>query len=144
MSNECEIPKHAASPEDIKEILRDHKTVAIVGASPKKARPSYAVAKYLKDNGYKIYPVNPGCEEVLGEKCWPDLDSIPDKVDIVDVFRKPEFAPEIAKKAVAIGAKVLWMQEMVISNEAGNIAKNGGLKVVMNKCMLKEHSAMEK
>ncbi len=144
MSNECELPKYSNTSEEIKEILNNNKIIAVVGASPKEDRPSYGVSKYLKDKGYKIIPVNPVAKEILGEKCYSDLKSIPEKVDIVDVFRKPEFVPEIAKAAAQIGAKVLWMQELVISNEAGDIAKKAGLKVVMNKCILKEHAKISR
>lgn len=142
MTDQCEMPKHGSKSEDIEKMLKTYKTVAVVGASPKEDRPSYGVAKYLQSVGYRIIPVNPTAKEILGEKCYPDLKSIPDKVEIVDVFRKPEFVPEIAKAAVEIGAKVLWMQEQVISNEAGDIASKAGLKVVMNKCIAKEYTKM--
>ena len=139
MTQQCEMPTVNSSSAEIKEILTKYKTIAVVGLSPKEDRPSFGVAKYLKVQGYKIYPVNPTVKEVLGEKSYPDLKSIPDKIDIVDVFRDPAVVVPVAKDAVEIGAKVLWLQELVINNEAAEIAKKAGLKVVQNKCMLKEH-----
>ena len=139
MKRQCEIPKVTSPTAEIKGILTKYKTIAVVGLSPKENRPSHGVSKYMQSHGYKIYPVNPTIKEILGEKSYPDLKSIPDKIDIVDVFRDPAFVVEVAKDAVLIGAKVLWLQEGVINNEAAEIAKKAGLKVVMNKCILKEH-----
>lgn len=123
----------------IEDILNSSRTVAVVGLSPDPHRPSHNVAGYLKENGYIIIPVNPGEKEILGEKSYPDLTSIPVKVDVVDIFRKSEDVLPIVREAVKIGAGVVWMQEGVINREAAAEARKAGLKVVMNKCMFKEH-----
>jgi uncharacterized protein len=123
----------------ISEILTSARTIAVVGLSGKRSRPSYGVAEYLKRVGYRIIPVNPQETEVLGEKCYPDLESIPEPVDIVDVFRRPEFVPEIVESAIRIGAKTVWLQEGVIHEEAAQRAESAGLKVVMDRCILKDH-----
>jgi hypothetical protein len=124
---------------EISEILSAARVIAVVGLSPKADRPSYCVAAYLKNAGYKIIPVNPAQTEILGEKCYKSLLDIPEKIDIVDVFRRPEDVPAVAADAVKIGARVLWLQEGVISEAAAAIARDGGLEVVMDRCMLKEH-----
>ena len=124
------------------EILKDNRTVAVVGLSSNPERPSYRVASYLKEKGYKIIPVNPNEKEVLGEACYPDLSSIPGHVDVVDIFRKSEDCPPIAREAVKIGADVVWMQEGVVSEEAATCARDAGLKGVMDKCIKKEHMKM--
>jgi len=123
----------------IPEILRSARTIAVVGLSSKRFRPSYGVAEYLKDAGYRIIPVNPAEESVLGEKCYPDLDSVPEPVDIVDIFRRSEFVPEIVEAAIRKGAKAVWMQEGVIHHDAARRAEQAGLAVVMDRCILKEH-----
>ena len=125
-------------------ILKDNKTIAIVGLSSNPERPSYRVASYMKEKGYKIIPVNPNEKEVLGEACYPDLSSIPGHVDVVDIFRKSEDCPPIAREAVKIGADVVWMQEGVVSEEAATCARDAGLKVVMDKCIKKEHEKLAK
>jgi len=137
---ECEFPKQNATTEEIKEILQSSKTIAIVGLSADESKDSYRVAKYLKEHGYKIIPVNPKYSEILEEKCYPDLKSIPEKVDIVDIFRKPEAVPSIVYDAIEIGAKVIWMQLGICHNVAAEKARNAGLKVVMNKCTKVEHA----
>lgn len=126
----------------IEDILSDSKTVAVVGLSANPDRPSHRVAEYLKENGYKIIPVNPGEKTILGETCYPDLVSIPEKVDVVDIFRKSEDVLSIVKEAIRIGAKAVWMQEGVINEEAAAEARDAGLKVVMDRCMFKEHSRL--
>ena len=125
--------------EEIKAILKQSKTIAVVGLSDKPDRPSFQVASYLKDHGYRIIPVNPLAREILGEKSYPNLKSIPEKVDVVDIFRKGEAVPEITAEAISIGAKVLWMQEGIVHNASADQARRAGLLVVMNQCMLKEH-----
>lgn len=122
----------------IKKIF-DLKTIAVVGMSPKPERPSHYVALYLKDNGYEIIPVNPGHDEIAGLKSYPSLIDIPVKVDVVDVFRRSEFVDPIAKDAIKIGAKALWLQDNVINLDAEKIARDAGLMVVMNDCMLRQH-----
>lgn len=125
--------------KDIKRILKDYKTIAVVGLSPKEDRPSHNVAKYLKSKGYRIIPVNPNANEVLGEVSYPDLKLIPENVDIVDIFRRSEDVPPVVDEAIAIGAKVVWMQEGIINNEAAERARKAGIEVIMDRCMLKEH-----
>ena len=126
------------------DILRSSRIVAIVGLSANPERPSYRVASYLKENGYTIIPVNPSEKKILDEICYPSLSSIPDLVEIVDIFRKPEDVLPIVLEAIEIGASTIWMQEGVINEESANKAKEAGLKVVMNKCMLKEHQRITK
>jgi predicted CoA-binding protein len=121
------------------EILQSARTIAVVGLSGKRFRPSYGVAEYLKREGYRVIPVNPEETEVLGEKCYPDLDSVPGEVDVVDIFRRSECVPEIVEAAIRKGAKVVWMQEGVIHEEAARRAKEAGLTVVMDRCILKDH-----
>lgn len=127
-----------------KEILNSSRVVAVVGLSPKPDRPSYGVASYLKENGYKIIPVNPKVGEILGEVCYPDLSSIPEPVDVVDIFRRSEEVPAIVEEAIKIGAKAIWMQEGVINELAATRAKEAGLLVVMDSCMLKEHRKLKR
>ena len=124
---------------DLEEILNNSWTVAIVGLSSNPERPSFVVGKYLKEHGYIIIPVNPGEKTILGETSYPDLAAIPKKIDIVDIFRKPEDVLPIVCQAIAIGAKVVWMQEGVVNEEAAAEARKAGLKVVMDTCMRKEH-----
>ncbi len=126
-------------PAVIRSILTNTKTIAVVGLSPKKQRPSHFVATYLQYEGYRIIPVNPRASEILGEKAYPDLLSIPEPVDMVDVFRSADECPAIAEQAVVIGAKSLWLQLRVISPEAAQIAEAGGLQVVMDRCVKMEH-----
>ena len=121
------------------QILQSARTVAVVGLSGKRYRPSYGVAEYLKREGYRVIPVNPEEREVLGEKSYPDLDSVPDEIDVVDIFRRPEFVPEIVEAAIRKGAKVVWMQEGVIHEQAAQRAREAGLTVVMDRCILKDH-----
>ena len=115
------------------------KNIAVVGMSPKEHRPSNYVAMYMKNKGYDIIPVNPGHQNIQGKKCYPSLLDIPVKVDIVNVFRQSQFAASITKEAVSIGAKAMWLQDGVISDEAYNIARTAGLLFVMNDCMLRRH-----
>lgn len=126
----------------IGEILRSAHSIAVVGLSSKRFRPSYGVAEYLRSAGYHIIPVNPQEESVLGEKCYGELAQIPERVDIVDIFRKSEFVPEIVDAAIRKGARVIWMQEGVIHEEAAAKARAAGLEVVMDRCILKEHRRM--
>ena len=126
----------------IKKILEESNTIAIVGASSKEDRDSYKVMKYLLQKGYKVFPVNPyeSGKNILGQKCYEDLESIKQSVDIVDVFRAHEAVLGIAKQAIKISAKVLWTQEDIIHNEAAELVEKAGLKVVMDRCPKKELS----
>ncbi|CAG0970092.1 MAG: acetate-CoA ligase subunit beta [Candidatus Methanoperedens nitroreducens] len=117
------------------ESILNYKTVAVVGISDDPTRPSNFVARFLKEHGYKIIPVNPKLKEWEGEKCYPDLGSIPEKVDIVDIFRRSEAIPPVVDEAIVIKAKVVWMQEGIINEEAAEKAQKAGIEVVMDKCM---------
>ena len=128
--------------EEIEGILKEGRTVAVVGLSPKPDRPSYVVARYLQAQGYRIIPVNPNTQEILGEKAYPTLLSIPEKVDIVDIFRRPEDVPPVVEEAIKIGARVVWMQEGIVHEGAAQRAKEAGLKVVMDRCLKKEHQRL--
>jgi len=128
----------------IKDILCNFKTVAVVGISPKEDRPSNTVASYLKSKGYRIIPVRPDGDEILGEKVYHSLSEIPKEieVEVVDIFRRSEDVPPIVEEAIRQGAKAIWMQEGVIHKEAGEKAEQAGLKVVMDRCMKKEHQRL--
>ena len=123
-------------------LLRNAKTIAVVGLSGSRWRASYGVSEYMQSAGYRIVPVNPNESEVLGEKAFATLDEVPGAVDIVNVFRQPQFVPEIVDAAIRIGAKGIWMQEGVIHEEAARRAREAGLEVVMDHCILKEHRKM--
>ena len=128
--------------EEIEGILKEGRTVAVVGLSPKPDRPSYVVGRYLQAQGYRIIPVNPNAQEILGEKAYPTVLSIPEKVDIVDIFRRPEEVPPVVEEAIKIGARVVWMQEGIVNEAAAQRAKEAGLKVVMDRCLKKEHQRL--
>lgn len=125
-------------------ILNSCRVVAVVGLSPNPDRPSYGVASYLKEQGYRIIPVNPSAREILGEACYPRPSSIPEPVDVVDIFRRSEEVPDIVEEAIKMGAKAVWMQEGVINEQAAARAREAGLLVVMDRCMLKEHGKLKK
>lgn len=125
--------------ETIRDLLHRARTVAIVGLSDKKERASNFVGSYLKSEGYKVIPVNPNLSEVLGEKSYPDLKSIPEPVDIVDIFRRPDEVMPIVKQAIEMKAKAIWMQLLIVNRDAARLAKDNGLIVVMDKCMKIEH-----
>jgi hypothetical protein len=120
-------------------ILNSSRIIAVVGLSSKPDRPSYKVASYLKEQNYNIIPVNPTEKEILGEPCYPDLASVPMSIDVVNIFRRSADVPPLVEEAIKIGAKAVWMQEGVINEEAADRAREAGLMVVMDKCMLKEH-----
>ena len=130
---------HRPSGDPILEILKNAKSVAVVGISSKVFRPSYGVSQYLLSAGYQVFPVNPREREVHGLRCYPSLEDVPENVDIVDVFRKAEDIPPVVDSAIAKSAKVLWLQEGIIQEEAGEKARAAGLTVVMDACMLTEH-----
>ncbi len=124
---------------NIPDILKSAHTIAVVGISSNPMRPSNGVAEYLKRAGYRIIPVNPKETEVLGEKCYARLEDIPEKIDLVDIFRRSEYVPEIVESAIGVGARTVWMQEGVIHEAAAERARQAGLDVVMDRCTLKEH-----
>jgi predicted CoA-binding protein len=123
----------------IPEILKSARTIAVVGLSSNRMRASNGVSEYMQRVGYRIIPVNPNETEVLGEKCYARLEDVPEKIDIVDVFRRPEFVPEIVEESIRVGAKALWLQEGVVHEAAAERARAAGMDVVMDKCILKEH-----
>ena len=131
-------------PSDIqiKSLLAESTTIAVVGLSPKSQRPSNSVARYLIDKGYRVIPVNPGHEEILGLTCYPYLDAIPESVDVVDIFRKSDEIVPIVDQAVDIGAQAIWMQLGIINEEAAERAISAGLRVVMDRCIKVEHSRL--
>ena len=123
----------------MKDILLSAKTIASVGLSSNQEKESYWIVSYLKDQGYGIIPVNPTADEILGEKAFPDLESVPEKIDVVQVFRKPEDVPPVVDSAIKVGAKVVWMQEGIVHEEAAQKAREAGLQVVMDACMRVTH-----
>ena len=123
----------------VRDILEKSKVIAVVGLSPKPERDSHEVAKYLQGQGYRIVPVNPRADTILGEKSYPDLASIPEEVDVVDIFRRSDDVPPVVDQAIAIGAKAVWMQLGIVNEGAAAKAREAGLGVVMDRCMLVEH-----
>lgn len=145
MTEQCEIPAGNPDSAEIDEILKTVRTIAIVGLSPKEDRPSYRVGAYLKSAGYRIIPVTPAAEEILGERAYGDLSQIPPDVtiDMVDIFRRAEDVVPIVEATIARGdARVIWMQEGIVNNEARELALSKGLRVVMDRCAMKEHRRM--
>ena len=144
MSDECELPRHHSRPDELRAILTRHRVVAVVGLSTDESKPSYGVAAYLQRAGYRIVPIHPKAKTILGEQAYANLREVPASlgVEIVDIFRRPDAVMEHVEEAIAVGAKVVWMQEGVINNAAAERAQAAGLQVVMNLCMLKEHRAL--
>jgi uncharacterized protein len=133
-------PDSAQEPDAITKLLKESRVVAVVGLSSRTSRASNSVAQYLKSVGYRIVPVNPAEAEVLGERAYATLEDVAEKIDIVDIFRRPEFVPEIVESAIRVGAKAVWMQEGVVNEPAAERARKAGLVVVMDRCMHKEHA----
>ena len=125
-------------------ILNDYRIIAMVGLSPDPNRPSHRVAKYLINQGYKVIPVNPDAQEILGTRSYSNVSSIPETIEIVDIFRRSEEVMPIVDEAIKVGAKAVWMQEGVVNEEAASKAQDAGLLVVMDRCMLKEHKRLNK
>ncbi|MEN2975108.1 MAG: CoA-binding protein [Candidatus Caldarchaeales archaeon] len=138
------IPSDGLSDEEIIKILEEFKVVAVVGMSKDPLKPGHYVPKFLMKQGYKIIPVNPTVDEILGLKSYPSLLDIPEEIEIVNVFRRPEYTVEIAEEAVKKKAKVLWLQEGIYNPQTVEIAKRGGLTVVWDRCMMKEHNRLMK
>lgn len=130
------------SDETMKEILLSAKTIASVGLSSNPEKESYGVAQYLKNQGYHVIPVNPTADEILGEKSYPDLESVPETIDVVQVFRKPEDVPPVVEGAIKVGAKTVWMQEGITNAAAAQTARAAGLQVVMDACMREAHKRL--
>lgn len=128
--------------QTLRRILRTSKTIAMVGLSANWYRPSFFAAKYLLDHGFDVYPVNPNYDEILGRTCYPDLKAVPTKIDVVDIFQKPDRVPQLVEDAIEIGAKVIWMQLGIVNEEAAERARAAGLEVVMNRCMKIEYGRL--
>jgi uncharacterized protein len=126
----------------VAELLRSSHTIAVVGLSSKRYRPSFGVAEYMQSAGYRIIPVNPFEAEILGETAYATLGDVPEHIDIVDIFRKSEFVPDLVETAIRVGARAIWMQEGVVHEAAAAKARAAGLEVVMDRCILKEHRRM--
>ena len=126
----------------IASILRSHRTIAVVGLSPKPDRPSHQVARYLLAAGYTVIPVNPGQDRILGQPCYPRLSAIPQPVEVVNIFRRSAEVPPIVEEAIAIGAKVIWMQEGIIHQAAARQARQAGLTVIMDRCLKTDHTTL--
>jgi predicted CoA-binding protein len=136
----CELPAFRVSDEEARKVMERYKTVAVVGLSSNPEKPSHFVPKYLKEHGYAVIPVNPMAKgEILGQKVYAGLKEIPQKIEMVDIFRPSKDVPPIVEDAIAIGAKVIWMQEGIVNNAAAERAKAAGLTVIMDKCMMKIH-----
>jgi uncharacterized protein len=135
--------KMASSPQTdpVTELLKRAKTIAVVGLSDNPLRPSHGVSAYMQSHGYRIIPVNPQIESSLGEKAYASLPEVPEKIDIVDIFRRPEFVEEVVDQAIQLKAPAIWMQEDVIHEKAAEKARNAGIFVIMDRCILKEHRA---
>jgi len=131
-----------ADPQVIADIIKNYRVVAVVGLSSDPARPSYRVAEYLQEHGYRIIPVNPSCKKILGEQCYPSLKDIPFPVEVVDIFRKVEAIPAIVAEAIEIGAKAVWMQLELVEPESAQKAREAGLQVVMDRCLKVEHTRL--
>lgn len=132
---------HKTKTDEIYDLLKDARTIAVVGLSSSPLRPSYGVAAYMQHHGYRIIPVNPNIKGALGEKAYATLHDVPEKIDIVDVFRRPDAVPEVVNQAIQLKVPAIWMQEDVVHEEAAAKARKAGIKVVMDRCILKEHRA---
>ena len=129
--------------DTIRKILSECRTIAVVGASSNPARASHHVASYMKAQGYRVIPVNPNVQSVIGEQAYPSLMVVPGAIDLVDIFRKSEDVLPIVEHAIAVGAKAVWMQEGVVNEAAAQLAREAGLAVVMDRCWLKDHAAWQ-
>lgn len=127
--------------DEIAELLKQAKTIAVVGLSSDPMRPSFGVSQYMQRNGYRIIPVNPNESSVLGEKAYASLSEVPEKIDLVDVFRRPQFVAEIVEETIRLKIPALWLQEGVVHEAAAKRARDAGITVVMDRCILKEHRA---
>ena len=141
-SYQCEVPAANPPGTEIAELLRNARTIAVVGLSDRPGRDSYRVAAYLQAQGYRIIPINPNKDEILGEKCYPGLTAIPDPVDIVNIFRTVAVIPGIVEDAIKIGTKAVWMQQGLVHNESAGKARTAGLCVVQSRCLMVEHKKL--
>lgn len=129
--------------DEIVDLLRTARNIAVVGLSPEPYRPSYVVASYLQSQGYRVFPVNPEADEILGEKCYPNLKAVPERIDIVNIFRRPDQVPDVVDEAIQVGARAVWMQLGVINEAAAEKARRAGLTVVMDRCIHIEHARLK-
>ena len=144
MNERCEVPRKHATAEEIRDILNTSRTIAVVGHSDDPTRDSYRVARYLAEQGYQVFAVNPNARSIPGLKFYPDLESVPGPIDIVDIFRRADAIPGIVDEAIRLRAKSVWMQEGLADNAAADQARAAGLKVVMSRCIMKEHRALSR
>jgi len=128
--------------QTLRRVLTENRTIAVVGLSAKWYRPSYFAAKYLLDHGYRVIPVNPGQDSILGQTCYPSVSAIPEPIDVVDIFRRPGDVPPIVDEAIAVGARAVWMQIGVVHEQAAEKAQDAGLDVVMDRCMKIEYARL--
>jgi predicted CoA-binding protein len=133
-----------SASDPIGDLLKKAKTIAVVGLSNKPLRPSHGVSLYMQQQGYRIIPVNPNIQASLGEKAYHSLNEVPEKIDVVNIFRRPEFVPEVVEQAIALKVPAVWMQEEVINEPAAEKARQAGIFVVMDRCILKEHRARQR
>jgi len=138
----CELPDDNPPSEEIREILLHHRTIAVVGLSPKASRDSNRVARYLMDQGYEVIPVNPGQTEVLGRTCYRSLADIPFQVDVADLFLNPDRVPPVVDQAMEKRVRVIWMQSGIVHNAAAQKARKKGIQVVMDRCIMQEHKRL--
>ena len=131
----------ASASDPVGDLLKRAKTIAVVGLSNKPLRPSHGVSLYMQQQGYRIIPVNPNIQRVLGEKAYPSLKDVPENIDVVNIFRRPEFVTEVVEQAIALKIPAVWMQEEIIHEPAAEKARQAGIFVVMDRCILKEHRA---
>ena len=142
MSPKCELPQQNAGPEEIRDILKSARRIAVVGHSDRPDRDSYRVGRYLAEQGYEVFPVNPKPKTGSDLRFYPDLAAVPGAIDVVDIFRRPEAIPAIVDEAIRLGAKVIWMQDGLADNAAAARARAAGLRVVMSRCMMRDHRAL--
>ena len=141
-TTQCEMPDYTPSSEEIEKILKTSKRIAVVGLSPKPHRDSNKVAKYLLEKGYDVIPVNPGQQQILERTCYKTIEDIPFDVDVADIFLNPTRIPPVVDQCIRIGVKTIWMQLGVVHNESASKAREAGIEVVMNRCIMVEHRNM--
>ncbi len=141
-TTQCEMPENTPPSEEIERILQNSKRIAVVGLSPKTSRDSNKVAQYLLKQGYEVIPVNPGQEQILGRTCYKTLEDIPFTIDVADLFINPTRIPPVVDQCIRIGVKTIWMQLGIVHNEAASKAREAGIEVVMNRCIMEEHRNM--
>jgi len=142
MSDRCELPAHNATPEEIRNLLKTSRRIAVVGHSDNPARDSYRVGRYLAEQGYEVFPVNPRAHSSERLRFYPDLASVPGPIDVVDIFRRPGELAAVVDEAIRVGAGAVWMQDGLADNAAAARARAAGLRVVMSRCMMRDHRAL--